>query len=470
MNIRALLSCLAISSFGGLCAAEPARVAVVGDSIACGVGTKQPEKDAFPAQLQRMLGGTWIVGNFGCSGSNVLKQGTRPYQNQDRFRNARDFKPATVVILLGTNDTAPQNWKLKSQFSDDYKDLIRRLKEFESKPRILVCSPPYISNKTREIEREQNVLELIPLLDDVAKSESVKVVDIHGAMVDREDLLFDGINPNNAGATAIAGTIYEGLTGKKWTGDVPDEILSDWNGFERQDFLFNKEPAILVVPKNALPGKPWIWRPEFFDAFPAVDIALLGAGYHVAYVNMHNQFGAPNALKTMDAFYAYLVNKKGLSPKPVLEGFSRGGLYALNWAAKNPDKVSALYLDAPVCDFNSWPGGKGKGPGSPADWTACLGGYGLTEKEALTYPLKPVENLKPIAEAKIPIIAVAGDADTLVPMDENINLVEKRYGELGGKIQVITKPGVGHHPHSLQDPTPVVNFLLQNAIKTAASK
>ena len=80
-------------------------------------------------------------------------------------------------------------------------------------------------------------------------------------------------------------------------------------------------------------------------------------------------------------------------------------------------------------------------------------------------PLIPLNNLKAIAEAKIPIIAVAGDADDVVPIDENILILEKRYRELGGSIQVIVKPGVGHHPHSLTDPTPVVTFLLQHAIK-----
>ena len=250
----------------------------------------------------------------------------------------------------------------------------------------------------------------------------------------------------------------------------PAELISQWNGFHRRDFDVNGRMATLVSPKNALPGSPWIWRTEFFDAFPSVDIALLGAGYHVAYVNLSNLYGAPKALDAMDGFFAFLVQTEGLSQKPVLEGFSRGGLFALNWAARNPDEVAALYLDAPVCDFNSWPGGKGKSKCSPIDWKSCLELYGLTEAEALNSPLIPLNNLKAIAEAKIPIIAVAGDADDIVPMDENIFILEKRYRELGGEIQLIVKPGVGHHPHSLTDPTPVVTFLLQNAVTPSASQ
>ena len=33
----------------------------------------------------------------------------------------------------------------------------------------------------------------------------------------------------------------------------------------------------------------------------------------------------------------------GLSPRVTLEGFSRGGLFAYNWAADHPDKVACIY-------------------------------------------------------------------------------------------------------------------------------
>lgn len=243
-----------------------------------------------------------------------------------------------------------------------------------------------------------------------------------------------------------------------------------WNGFSRREFQVKGRAATLVAPENRLPGKAWIWRPEFFGAFPSVDIALLHQGFHVAYVNMQNLYGGPAAMDAMDEFYTYILNEEKLAPTMVLEGFSRGGLYALNWAARNPDKIAALYLDAPVCDFKSWPGGKGEGKGSTSDWERCLQVYGLSEADALRYPLNPVDNLQAIAEAKIPIIAVAGDADESVPISENIGIVEQRYRDFGGEIQLIVKPGVGHHPHSLDDPTPVVDFLLQHAPKRASTQ
>ena len=123
-----------------------------------------------------------------------------------------------------------------------------------------------------------------------------------------------------------------------------------------------------------------------------------------------------------------------------------------------------IYGDAPVCDFKSWPGGQGKGKGSPGDWTALINYYGFKDQtEALAYPGNPVDTLEPLAKAKVALIHVVGDADDVVPVAENTALVEARYRSLGGEIQIIHKPGVGHHPHGLEDPSPVVKFILDHA-------
>jgi hypothetical protein len=146
---------------------------------------------------------------------------------------------------------------------------------------------------------------------------------------------------------------------------------------------------------------------------------------------------------------------------------SRGGLYVLNWAIAHPDRVSCLYLDAPVCDFKSWPGGRGKGKGSPADWKLLLKAYGFRDDaEALAYPGNPVDNLRPLAEARVPILIVSGDADDVVPFPENAGLLEDRFRRLGGSVQVILKPGVGHK-HGLDDPSPVVEFIAAQAAPQA---
>lgn len=237
---------------------------------------------------------------------------------------------------------------------------------------------------------------------------------------------------------------------------------SQWNGYQRLDFRVDGRAGLLVKPQAAAPGNPWIWRTEFFGHEPQADLALLAQGFHVAYLDVQNMYGAPVAMNDMDAFHSHLTGKYGLSSKAILEGFSRGGLFALNWAARRPDKVAAVYLDAPVCDFKSWPGGKGKGKGSPADWQRVLNVYGLSEAEAIEYKLNPVDNLQPLAKAGIPILSVCGLMDQVVPFAENTGLLAQRYQTLGAPITVITKPFCDHHPHSLREPAPIVNFVLSH--------
>ncbi len=233
-----------------------------------------------------------------------------------------------------------------------------------------------------------------------------------------------------------------------------------WEGYRKVEFEIAGRAAFLIVPHEVAAGKPWIWRTEFFGHEPQADLSLLKHGFHVAYVDIQNLYGAPRAMAAMDAMYAHVTAEFDLSKKTVLEGFSRGGLYSLNWGANNPDKVACIVNDAPVCDISSWPGGKGKGPGSPADWLRCLDAYGLTEEEALTSPLNPINNLKPLAAAMIPLLHVCGAADEVVPMEENSLLVQQKYVDLGGPFVLIAKPHCKHHPHSLRDPTRIVNFVL----------
>ena len=118
----------------------------------------------------------------------------------------------------------------------------------------------------------------------------------------------------------------------------------------------------------------------------------------------------------------------------------------------------------PAGDFKSWPGGKGKGQGSRGDWRALIKCYGFKdEAEALAYPGNPIDRLAPLAKAKIALIHVGGDADDAVPPAENAEIIEQRYQALGGTFEIIHKPGVNHHPHGLDDPTPVVNFILKHS-------
>ena len=243
----------------------------------------------------------------------------------------------------------------------------------------------------------------------------------------------------------------------------PGEKLDTWNGYARHKFQVDGCEAWVVEPKVEASGKPWTWTMEFPDAFTERTgvLQLLEKGFHHVYLNVGNTFGCPSAVKHFDAFYKVLVDG-GLSRKAALIGISRGGLYCYNFAVEDPSRVACIYGDAAVCDIKSWPGGKGKGTGSPGDWKSLIPLYGFKdEAEAMNFKGNPVDSLAPLAVAGIPIIHVVGDADTAVVPQENGLLVEERYKKMGGNISVINKPGCGHHPHGLDNPQPVVDFILK---------
>lgn len=239
---------------------------------------------------------------------------------------------------------------------------------------------------------------------------------------------------------------------KKW---------ADFHGYKREMYAIGDNEGFIVFPKTAAKNNPWFWRTEFFGVEPQGNLALLEKGFHAAYVDVQQLFGAPIALDKMDAFYDFCQREFSLSPKVILKGFSRGGLFAFNWAARNPEKVAGIYVDAPVCDFKSWPAGKGAFKGSPNDWKKCLDAYQMTEAQALQYDKNPVDNLAPLANAKIPLFAIVGDVDEIVPLAENFAIVEERYKKLGGEVTVIHKPDGKHHPHSVKDPQPIVDFAVK---------
>lgn len=239
-----------------------------------------------------------------------------------------------------------------------------------------------------------------------------------------------------------------------------------WHGFDAFHFEVDGKPVTVVAPKEAAPGKPWCWHGEFFGHKPEPDIALLGKGFHIVYMKINDMLGCPEAVQHWNALYRVLTKSFGFNSKAALVGLSRGGLYCYNWAAANPGKVACIYGDAPVCDFKSWPGGKGKGKGDKHNWELVLQLWNFKdEAEALAAKVNPVDNLAPLAKAKVPLLHVYGDADDVVPPDENTLLLAERYRKLGGSIDLIAKAGVGHHPHGLADSTPIVEFILRNSGK-----
>jgi len=248
----------------------------------------------------------------------------------------------------------------------------------------------------------------------------------------------------------------------------------DFHGYTGIVFNHQGMACKIVMPEVPADGMPWVWRARFWGHEPQFDLALLAKGYHIMYCDVANLYGNTEAVRRWNSFYSAMQNL-GFSEKVILEGMSRGGLIIYNWAAENPEKVTAIYADAPVLDGTSWPGGKGTvnrerltgnrekrtGKGSEEDWNRFINAFNLPGKSFQdAVNASPISKAKIIAEAGIPLIHVIGEADDVVPPAENTDLFEKEILKYGGKIKVIRKPGIGHHPHSLEDPGPIVDFIL----------
>jgi len=234
---------------------------------------------------------------------------------------------------------------------------------------------------------------------------------------------------------------------------------SEWNGFTRYDFLLHERQAIVVAPENIADENPWIWRARFFGHRPELDLALLKSGYHLVYCDVANLFGSPAAVKHWDRCYDTLATEFGLHPEPVLEGMSRGGLIVFNWAVQHPDRISCIYVDAPVCDIKSWPGGRGQGQGHLATWKRLLVAYEFkNDSQAVAWKKNPRDRACELANTNLPLFVVTGDADDIVPMEENILPLIEAWKQRKAPLKIVIKPGVGHK-HGLDDPQPLLDFV-----------
>jgi len=245
------------------------------------------------------------------------------------------------------------------------------------------------------------------------------------------------------------------------------QVYSQWHGFEKFAFSLNGREAYIVKPEKALPGNPWIWRAYFPDWHYEMDSILVSKGFHIAFIDCSDMYGSPEAMQVWEKFYQYLTETYNFSKKPVLEGVSRGGLYIYNWAKRNPEKVGFIYAEAPVLDIKSWPGGKGKGRGSAADWEKCLLAYNFNEQQALSFNDNPIDNIESLAAYKVLAVHVVCSSDSIVPFAENTAILAERFQKSGGKIRVVEmRENIrleGHH-FNITDPAYFADLIYENCV------
>jgi pimeloyl-ACP methyl ester carboxylesterase len=209
-------------------------------------------------------------------------------------------------------------------------------------------------------------------------------------------------------------------------------------------FIVDGRPAFIIPAKAKARREgrtPWVWYAPTLRGLPDKEeqwlfTRLTEAGIAIAGIDVGESFGSPDGRAGFSALYDELTQRRGFALRPVLLGRSRGGLMTLSWAAENPDKVAAFAGIYPVCNLVSYPG---LAKAAPA--------YGLTatQLETALAEHNPIDRLAPLARARIPLLMIHGDIDTLVPLEDNSLEVRTRYFALGGQCRVIIARGQGHN-------------------------
>lgn len=185
------------------------RVACVGDSITEGYGLPNPQQDAYPRQLQTLLGSDYQVGNYGVSGTTAQQDGDKPYWAQAAFTQSTSFDPDWVLLMLGTNDGKPQNWN-ETQLRADYLALVEHY--VQAGAQVLVATPPKVfASGAFDIDPGTVNDAIVPLVRSIATERALPLVDVFTATAPHAEWFADNVHPDRDGAAAIAGAFADAL-------------------------------------------------------------------------------------------------------------------------------------------------------------------------------------------------------------------------------------------------------------------
>ena len=210
-----------------------------------------------------------------------------------------------------------------------------------------------------------------------------------------------------------------------------------------ETFTVGGAAAFLIPPKTSSADRPtpWVWYAPTLPGLPSdaerwMFERFVAAGIGIAGIDVGESYGSPAGRAKFTSLYRELVEKRNYSAKPVLLGRSRGGLMLLCWACENADKVGGFAGIYPVCNLASYPGIDKAAPA-----------YGLTADELQSQLARhnPPDRLEALAKAAVPIFAIHGDVDEVVPLEKNSGLIATRYVALGGEMDIVVPKGQGHN-------------------------
>jgi pimeloyl-ACP methyl ester carboxylesterase len=248
---------------------------------------------------------------------------------------------------------------------------------------------------------------------------------------------------------------------------VPTKIEATVHGGELIKLRVRDRMAYVIKPTGGIDSrKRWLWEFPFWlgvnDGFGSLQHRnyvekALAAGFHVVGVDVGPSCASPAAADVCQAFYDRVIADYGLNQRARIMGQSHGGLIAYGWAFRHPACVERIAGICPATDFRSWPTLTNviAFPERGLDY-----GISLADLERRSKEFNPIDNLAPLAQARVKVLHIHGDQDELVPMDANSTELARRYRALGGDAQIVVIPGLGHGGRILYESEPLLNFLL----------
>jgi len=206
--------------------------------------------------------------------------------------------------------------------------------------------------------------------------------------------------------------------------------------------------------------KPWVWYAPTLPNLPGSEERwmferFVKAGVAIAGIDAGESYGSPRGNRVFDRLYAEMI-RRGYAEKPILLGRSRGGLQTLSWAAEHPDQVGGWAGIYPVCNLESYPG-----------LDRAAGAYGLTAQQLKDRLIEfnPIDRMSKLAAARVPLFAIHGDVDKVVPLEVNSGLLKEVYNRASGpEMELIVPSGQGHNMwEGFFRCNQLVNFVINHA-------
>ncbi len=198
------------------------KVACVGDSITYGHGISNWKNNSYPACLDELLGDGYHVENFGVSGTTLSYTGDSPYVETSEYEKSLEYGADILVLMLGTNDSKPQNFKGTDSFVSDLDRLLAAYRKSNPDIKIYLCTPPAaffpdgVSSGTTNYDIQPTAVEQLRYcVTGYAVShllEIENIIDVYDLTSEHPEWFeVDLVHPSNEGAAGIAELVAKKL-------------------------------------------------------------------------------------------------------------------------------------------------------------------------------------------------------------------------------------------------------------------